>query len=402
MAGATDPFSDDAVPLQALRTRAFNLRWAELPEGVIPLTAADPDFAAAPAIREAIAREVAQGVFSYGPAGGLPAFRESVARYLRERRGAEVTADGVIAVNSAAAGLAMLARHWLKPGDEAIVFDPVDFLFAHTVRSAGGVPVAWRVDRRSPLDLDRLASLCTNRTRMLCLCNPHNPVGRCFTRDELTALGRFCLRHGLRMLSDEIWSEIVYPPAVFTSALALEPQLAANAVVVHGFSKSFGLAGLRIGYLAFADPSERHAVLQASEHPSTVDGAATLSQVAAAAAYDHALPWLDGFLRHLQARRDQCVEGLRSVPGVQVETPDATYVAFARVTPKALRPDETVEGLVERLRMEHAVAVVPGSPRWFGEGAAGHVRLCFATSKGILAEGLRRFAAAFGESGAGH
>ena len=396
MAGATDPFADEAVPLQALRTRAFNLRWAELPEGVIPLTAADPDFAAAPAIREAIAHEVAQGVFSYGPAGGLPAFRESVARYLRERRGAEVTADGVIAVNSAAAGLAMLARHWLKPGDEAIVFDPVDFLFAHTVRSAGGVPVAWRVDRRSPLDLDRLASLCTKRTRMLCLCNPHNPVGRCFTREELAAIGRFCLERGMRLLSDEIWSEIVYPPARFTSALALEPEIAANAAVVHGFSKSFGLAGLRIGYVAFRDPAERQSVLQASEHPSTVDGAATLSQVAAAAAYDHALPWLDGFVRHLQARRDQCVEGLRRVPGVSVESPDATYVAFARVEAPARRGGESIEAFVERLRTEHGVAVVPGSPRWFGEGAAGHVRLCFATSAGLLGEGLRRFATGCG------
>ena len=90
MSGAVDTFSDASVPLEALRSRAFNLRWAELPTGVIPLTAADPDFAAAPAIREALAREVAQGVFSYGPSGGLPAFRDSVARYLRERRGAPV------------------------------------------------------------------------------------------------------------------------------------------------------------------------------------------------------------------------------------------------------------------------------------------------------------------------
>ncbi|MFM7806745.1 MAG: pyridoxal phosphate-dependent aminotransferase, partial [Planctomycetota bacterium] len=389
-------FADAGVPIEALRSRAFNLRWAELPEGTIPLTAADPDFAAAPAIREALLREVSQGVFSYGPAGGLPAFRESVARYLRERRGAPVQADGVIAVNSAAAGLAMIARHWLRPTDEAIVLDPVDFLFAHTVRSAGGVPVSWRVDRRSPLDLDRLASLCTNRTRMLCLCNPHNPVGRCFTREELTALGRFCLERGMRLLSDEIWSEITYPPATFTSALALEPEIAANAAVVHGFSKSFGLAGLRIGYVAFRDPAERQAVLQASEHPSTVDGAATLSQVAAAAAYDHALPWLDGFVRHLQARRDQCVDGLRRVPGVSVEVPDANYVAFARVGAPALRDGETIEAFVERLRRDHGVAVVPGSPRWFGQGAAGHVRLCFAPSAGLLAEGLRRFAAGCG------
>ncbi|MEY4103849.1 MAG: hypothetical protein RL461_1051 [Planctomycetota bacterium] len=381
-------FSDAAVQLDLLRQRAFNLRWAEQAKDVIPLTAADPDFPAAPVIREAIIRYVRDGVLSYGPAQGLPGFRSSVANYLHSRRGAAVTADGVIAVNSAAAGLAMVARHWLEPGDEAIVMDPVDFLFAHTVRSAGGQPVRWPVTRCGPLDLDRLESLITPRTRMLGICNPHNPLGRCFTRDELSAIGGMAVRHGLRILSDEIWSEIVHAPAAFTSMLALGPEVTERTVVVHGFSKSFCLAGLRIGYVAMEDPAACSAMLAASEHPSTVDGAATLSQVAAAAAYDEALPWLDSFLQHLRARRDQCVAAVNAIPGMSVEAPDATYVAFPRV----IDPPCAIEALVDALRTEHGVAIVPGSPRWFGEGAAGHVRICFATSEGILREGLSRIA----------
>ena len=129
-------------------------------------------------------------------------------------------------------------------------------------------------------------------------------------------------------------------------------------------------------------------MLAASEHPSTVDGAATLSQVAAAAAYDEALPWLDPFLQHLRARRDQCVAAVNAIPGMSVEAPDATYVAFPRV----IDPPCAIEALVDALRTEHGVAIVPGSPRWFGEGAAGHVRICFATSEGILRDGLSRIA----------
>jgi aspartate/methionine/tyrosine aminotransferase len=230
---------------------------------------------------------------------------------------------------------------------------------------------------------------------MIGLCNPHNPLGRCFTRVELESIVNLALERGVPVLSDEIWSEIVYRPAVFTSALALAPELAANVVVVHGFSKSFGLAGCRIGYVAMLDAVKRRAMLAASEHPSTVDGAATLSQIAAAAAYDHALPWLDAFLEHLRARRDQCVAALKDIGALEVESPDATYVVFPQIKPEAMRCGESIEMLVERIRSEHKVAVVPGSPRWFGEGAAGHVRLCFATSEGILAEGLRRFALAF-------
>ena len=379
-------FSDNAVRLDLLRERAFNLRWAEQPQEVIPLTAADPDFPTAPAIREAIVRYVQDGVLSYGPAQGLPSFRKSVANYLRNRRGAPVDASGVIAVNSAAAGLAMVARQWLATGDEAIVMDPVDFLFAHTVRSAGGVPVRWSIARAGALDLDRLESLITPRTRMIGLCNPHNPLGRCFTREELTAIGRLAERHGLGILSDEIWSDIVYPPAGFTSMLALDEAIASRTVLVHGFSKSFGLAGLRIGFVAMRNGADCARMLAASEHPSTVDGAATVSQIGAAAAYDHALPWLDEFLGHLRARRDQAVHALNAMPGVHVQSPDATYVAFAKVSD----PPSTIEDMVDRLRCEHGVAVVPGSPRWFGEGAAGHVRVCFATSEAILRDGLER------------
>lgn len=384
-----DSFRDGAVPLDLLRQRAHNLRWAEQPPGVIPLTAADPDYPAAPVIRDAIADYARSGVFSYGPAGGLPSFRQAVAGYLRQR-GATVPPEAVLAVNSAAAGLALVTCHWLSPGDEAIVWDPVDFLFAHTVRSAGGVPVLWRIEPEAPLDLAALEALVTPRTRVLCLCNPHNPLGRCFRRDELEALGRFCLERGLRVLSDEVWSDVVYPPATFTSWLALEPELAGLGAVVHGFSKSFGLAGLRVGYVAMADPEAAARLLADSELPSTVDGVATLSQVAATAAYSpDGLAWLEAFLEHLRARRDQAVTRLAAIPGLRVQPPAATFVLFVGLPPL----QESVEALVERLRREHGVAVVPGSPRWFGPGAAGHLRLSFATSEALLAEALERLAA---------
>jgi aspartate/methionine/tyrosine aminotransferase len=194
----------------------------------------------------------------------------------------------------------------------------------------------------------------------------------------------------LRVLSDEVWSDIVYPPAVFTSWLALEPSLAAIGAVVQGFSKGFALAGLRVGAVAMADPEALAALLAASDQPSTVDGVATLSQVAAAAACSpEGLAWLAAFLDHLRQRRDQTIDALRAIPGLTVSRPDATYVAFVGLPAGG----EGAEALVERLRLEHGLALVPGSPRWFGPGGAGHVRLCFATSEGILAEGLRRFAA---------
>jgi len=115
-------FDDAAVPLAELRSRAFNMRWAEQPEGVIPLTAADPDFRAAPAIRDALAAEAARGVYAYGPVGGLPAFLRSVSTYLRSQRQVAIEPDGVIAVNSAAAGLADWSCVWGFPASLCLLF----------------------------------------------------------------------------------------------------------------------------------------------------------------------------------------------------------------------------------------------------------------------------------------
>ena len=161
--------------------------------------------------------------------------------------------------------------------------------------------------------------------------------------------------------------DIVYPPAVFTSWLALEPSLAAIGAVVQGFSKGFALAGLRVGAVAMADPEALAALLAASDQPSTVDGVATLSQVAAAAACSpEGLAWLAAFLDHLRQRRDQTIDALRAIPGLSVSRPDATYVAFVGLPAGG----EGAEALVERLRHEHGLALVPGSPRWFGPGGA--------------------------------
>ena len=191
-------FSDAAVPRALLRQRAYNLRWATQPSDVIPLTAADPDFAVAPVIREAMLDYVAGGVFSYGPAEGLPAFREACARVRTERRGTPTSPGLILAVDSAAAGMLHVARLALRPGDEAIVFDPVDFLFKASVEAAGGVVKLLPVDPSTgTFDFDALEGLVTPRTRLLGVCNPLNPLGRVLTADELRRLGTFAVEHDL-------------------------------------------------------------------------------------------------------------------------------------------------------------------------------------------------------------
>ncbi|NDD30083.1 MAG: aminotransferase class I/II-fold pyridoxal phosphate-dependent enzyme [Proteobacteria bacterium] len=383
-------FADDAVDRVRLRERAFNYRWAVHEPDVIPLTAADPDFPTPEVVRSAIASYLDGGYLSYGPTDGLPLFRESVSQRMRER-GVPCTPETVLATDSAASGLFLVARHALPhPGDEAIIFDPVDFLFERSVRAAGGVV------RRLPLtggtiDTDALRALITPRTRLLGICSPHNPLGRVWSRAELEALATVACEHNLLILSDEVWSDIVFPPHQHIATASLDPEVARRTFTVYGFSKGFGMAGLRLGALVSPTPERHREIVDLSHANDTAYGVSTLSQIGGVAALREGDAWQGRFLEHLERMRDLAVTRLQRIDGVRCEAPQGTFVLFADVS-RRMRSGEDEEALVERLRLHHRVAVVPGSPRFFGPLAAGHIRISFATSREILTEGLERLA----------
>ncbi len=381
-------FSDNAVPLDLLRKRAFNLRWAQQPADVIPLTAADPDFPICQAIQEHLIRYVREGVLSYAPPEGLPQFRQAIADWMRTTRHVECAPAEVFATDSAASGMAVVARGSLDAGDEVLIPDPVDFLFQHTITRAGGIPVQVRTSASTTAEefIAAMQAKRTPRTRMVWLCNPHNPLGVVHSREWLKTVAEWAITQGLRLLSDEIWSDIVYPPHPFTSLASISPEIAINTVTVVGFSKNFGLAGLRVGAVLCPNPQWRRQIMVASDAESTVFGVSVLSQVAVIGALQDGQPWLAEFVRHLQGQRDYVLDRLSKWPGVTTFSPQGTYVAFPYV--RSLSND--AERLCEHLLARARVALVPGAPRWFGPGASGHVRICFATSQRILQEAFDR------------
>jgi len=380
-------FGQDAVNLKILRERAYNLRWATVPEGVIPLTAADPDFPSAPEIAEAICDFTKDRYLCYGPPTGLPAFKESVANYFLKKRNIPARPELIFPVDSAAFGIYLTCQAFLQPGDEAIVFDPVDFLFRFSVETIGGVAVPFAIPPgNAPVDFEKLEKLVTKKTRMICLCNPLNPTGKVFTKGELLALGNLACKHNLIILSDEIWSDIIFAPAVYTSIASLNEEIRNRTVTVTGYSKSYGLAGLRIGAVMASNETHFKKLIDASLHNSTVHGANVMGQIAATAALTKCDYWLNQFLTHLQAMRDICVQELNSVPGIKCIAPDGCYVAFADIRGTG----KTSKEIHELLLTSAKVAVVPGLKEWFGQGAEGYIRLSFATSETILKDALTR------------
>lgn len=384
-------FTNSAINLPALRTRAYNLRWATLPADVIPLTAADPDFRCAPEIVTAINEYAAERTFSYGPAEGLPAFREVIAQTMRTKRNIKTQESLILPVDSAAQGMYITAAYCLKPGDKAIIFDPVDFLFKKSVEAAGATPVYFAIDVvTGTWDAALLESLIDPQTRMLCICNPLNPSGKVFTPQELEILGSIAIKHDLWIMSDEIWSDIVYAPAVYTSIASLRPEIARRTITVYGFSKSFGIAGLRAGFIIAPSPLVHEGLLEASQMRTTAYGTSTLSQMAAKAAYEHAYYWVDEFMEHLTRMRNMVVGRLNNMKNISCHMPDGCYLVF----PNIARTGKTSEEMAAYLLEEARVAVVPGAEKWFGPGAEGHIRICISTSEEILTEAMNRIEAA--------
>ena len=375
------------VNLDILRQRAYNLRWATLPADVIPFTAADPDYPGPVPVAEALARYAADRYWSYAPAEGITSFRESMARFYNEQRSVPARAAHVIATDSAAYGIYVVCKATLQRGDEAIIFDPVDFLFNYSIEQMGATAVRYATPQTTDaMTFAGLEDLITPKTKLICLCNPLNPTGKVFSRQELTILGDIAVKYGLTILSDEIWSDIIFSPYSFTSIAALDEEIRKRTVIVTGFSKTYGLAGLRIGALtSFTDDMHRR-LMEASLHNSTIHGANTAGQVAATAALDECGDWVKSVLVHLTEMKDLCVGELNTMKGVSCLAPQGCYVAFANVTATGRSSTDIADLLMSKAR----VAVVPGRAEWFGPGAEGYIRLSFATNGDILQEGLRR------------
>ena len=225
-----------------------------------------------------------------------------------------------------------------------------------------------------------MEALITQKTKLICLCNPLNPTGKVFTYKELKKLSELVVKYNLTILSDEIWSDIVFDNLPFTPIASLDEEIFKRTITVTGFSKSFGLAGLRIGAVLAPDTKIFNTLYKHTQHQSTAEGCNIIGQVAAHAALTACSDWLALFLDHLHQMRSLVVNGLQKIPGISCIPPQGCYVAFANIRETGISSEEMHQLLLSKAK----VAVVPGLPEWFGTGASGYIRLSFATSSSIL------------------
>jgi len=209
----------------------------------------------------------------------------------------------------------------------------------------------------------------------------------------LEVIGKVAVENKLWIMNDEIWSDIIYSDTEFNSIANVHPWVAERTITIHGFSKTFGLAGMRIGYIAAPSEKVYQQLVTASRVSSTAAGVTTLSQIAATVAYEECWYWVDGFLKHLEKIRNYAVKRLNKMNGVYCAQPEGTYVLFVNIEAFGL----TEEAMADYLLKKAKVAVVPGAAKWFGPGAIGHIRLCFSTSMVVVKAALDRIEFALAE-----
>ncbi|OKI00980.1 aspartate aminotransferase [Streptomyces sp. CB02923] len=385
---------DDAQVRPGLLRQRSPLRWGACPPDVIPLTAAEPDFPGPPVVTDALHAALADGYFPYASLTECGELREVFSDVAETRYGIGSHPDRVVAAPGTAAALWGVVHLLCGEGDECILLDPVDLLFGQAIDAAGARRVYCPVDKGTGLlDPGRLASLITSRTALICMCNPHNPLGTVFTEAALRAVAETAAAYRIPVLSDEVWNEIVYPPGAHVSMASLNTGNSPRIYTVTGLSKTFALPGLRMGFVIAPTLREADALQLTFRRLGATYSMTPFTQAGALAALRHGWPWRDTFLEHLREVRDFCVDRLNSIPGISCNRPDGTYVLFPDVSATGLSSRAMGEFLLSRAR----VAVVAGTPEWFGPAAEGNIRISYATSRAVMEEAMHRIAGAVGE-----
>ncbi|HZW27495.1 MAG TPA: PatB family C-S lyase [Trueperaceae bacterium] len=375
------------LSVNELRTRAC-AKWRHYPAEVLPLWVAEMDFALADGIKEAIKAHVDSDDLGYPLRDGMDGLRETVAERLERRYGARFPVDGITSLGSTVAGMVYGCRAFTEPGDEVLLLTPLYPPFKRSVVETGRVPVEVelvRGEERYELDMDAVRAAVTPRTRLLMLCNPHNPLGLVYTREELEALAELVLEHDLKVVSDELHADITYG-ATHVPFASLAPELAERTLTLYGPTKAFNFPGLGICFALTSGPAQLE--LLGAATGGLHSWPSRLAEAAALAAYSGCDDWLEQALAYLRGNRDRVVEFVRAeLPGASVHVPEATYLAWLD-----LRGTGLGEKPAARLAELAKVGLNEGAD--FGAGGAGFARLNFATCHDVLEEALSRLASA--------
>ncbi len=283
-------------------------------------------------------------------------------------------------------GFNMAAQSLTQPNLGLLIQTPVYMPFLEVADNARmqkkNMQLSHLSDGRYEIDFDAFEAAVADHTGMFLLCNPHNPVGRVFTREELERMAEICLRHGVKICSDEIHADLIYSGQQHIPLASLSPEVAQNTITLLAPSKTFNIAGLGFSFAIISNPALRQAFENARR--GTAGWSNVLAMTAARAAYQDGAPWLNAALTYMEANRDYLTDFVNDqLPGVRMAKPEGTYLAWLDCNDLALNTSPYQFFL-------HKAHVGLNDGATFGPGGEGFVRLNFGCPRSLLAEGLER------------
>jgi cystathionine beta-lyase len=375
------------------RRNTNSAKWDSSPPGyegkdLLPMWVADMDFLAPEPVITSLQGIVDHGVFGYSRP--LSELNDAYMSWVDERLGTRLEEQWLLQSGGVLKALAFAIQSLTEPGDKIIIQPPVYHPFPPLIERNG------RVVAENPLvedngsytiDLDQLDHTA-NSAKGLILCNPHNPVGRVFTREELEGVLEICSRRGLVVFSDEIHSDIIMPGFEHIPLYSVGEKYDVPMVVLTSTTKTFNLAGIHMGWIIVPDTGVREAMqktLQAAH-----DGRfGYLPAVAALAAYRECGYWLDALLRYVDGNHAVLKQELEQVPGIRVFPLQGTYLAWVDFRNTGVRPERLKETMLGK------AGVWLNAGETFGRGGGGFQRMNLATSRSRVLEACGRIKTAF-------
>lgn len=348
---------------------------------IIHLEIGEPDFDTPAYIKAAAIRALEEGYTHYTPAAGIMALRETIADYIRRTRSIPVGPENVVVVPGGKPIMFFAILALVEEGEEVIYPNPGFPIYESMINFVGGrpVPLRLRMENEFRVDVEELARLITPRTRMLILNSPANPTGGVLTREDLAAIAELCLKHDLVVLSDEIYSRILYEGEHIS--IASFPGMLERTIILDGFSKTYAMTGWRLGYGVMPEPlAEAMTRLMINSNSCT----AAFTQMAGIAALTGPQDEVDRMVAAFRERREVMVEGLNRIPGFRCLKPRGAFYAFPNIEGTGMSSRELASYLLE----EAGVAVLSGTA--FGEYGEGFLRLSFANSVENIQKALER------------
>lgn len=365
-------------------------KWDSAPEAdIIPLWVADMDFETFPGITEALQRRVAHGIFGYTR---VPeAYYEAVCNWFGKHHGWHINREDIIYTSGVVPAVSAVIKALTLPGDQVIVQGPVYNCFFSSIRNNGCEMVSNSLiynkeELRYEIDFDDLErKLAHERARLMLLCNPHNPGGRVWTRDELTRVAELCHKYGVRVVSDEIHCELTLYDNEYVPFGSLPDELSHGSITCCSPSKAFNTAGLQIANIVCRDAEVRNRIDRAININEVCD-VNPFGVIALQAAYsDEGYEWLTQLRAYISSNYDLLRERFaRELPKCKVMRMEGTYLAWIDCSELHISSDE----IEEMLMHENKVWVNAGS--MYGTEGAAFIRINMACTSELLNEGITR------------